>query len=78
MLVKLVDLAPGDIAVVRALGPGDRSYRQQLLAMGLTPNTRLEVLRRAPLGDPILIKVRDFMLSLRRREAALLQLERVT
>ncbi len=53
------------------------SYRQQLLSMGLTPNTVFEVIRRAPFGDPIQIRVRNFELSLRQQEAGVLQLEEV-
>jgi ferrous iron transport protein A len=37
--------------------------------MGLTQGTEIEVLRKAPLGDPIEIKARGFLLSLRHNEA---------
>lgn len=57
--------------------PGDESYRRKLLAMGLTPNTQFQVIRRAPLGDPIQIQVRDFYLTLRQNEAIQLKIERV-
>jgi Fe2+ transport system protein FeoA len=42
----------------------------RLLEMGLTTGTWLQVVRLAPLGDPIEIKVRGYHLSLRREEAA--------
>jgi len=38
--------------------------------MGLLEGEEIEVLGIAPLGDPVEIRVRDFRLSLRRREAA--------
>ncbi|MDX2223053.1 MAG: FeoA family protein [Rhodospirillaceae bacterium] len=63
-------LQPGDRARVVALARGNRQYRERLLAFGLTPGTTLEVVRMAPLGDPIEIRVRGFALSLRRDEAA--------
>jgi Fe2+ transport system protein FeoA len=44
--------------------------RQRLLEMGLTLNAQFEVVRFAPLGDPIEIKVRGYNLSLRKRDAA--------
>ena len=44
--------------------------RQRLLEMGLTAGTAFEVIRFAPLGDPIEIKVRGYHLSLRKHEAA--------
>lgn len=44
--------------------------RQRLLEMGVTVGTTFEVIRFAPLGDPIDIKVRGYHLSLRKHEAA--------
>ena len=44
--------------------------RQRLLEMGVTMGTTFEVIRFAPLGDPIDIKVRGYHLSLRKHEAA--------
>ena len=45
-------------------------HRQRLLEMGLTVGAQFEVVRFAPLGDPIDIKVRGYPLSLRKNEAA--------
>jgi ferrous iron transport protein A len=44
--------------------------RQRLLEMGLTIGAEFEVIRFAPMGDPLEIKVRGYRLSLRKREAA--------
>jgi len=55
----------------RVLGfalPGE--HRQRLLEMGLTVGAQFEVVRFAPMGDPIDIKVRGYHLSLRKNEAA--------
>ena len=43
---------------------------QRLLEMGLTVGAQCEVVRFAPLGDPVDIKVRGYHLSLRKKEAA--------
>jgi len=43
---------------------------QRLLEMGLTVGAQFEVIRFAPMGDPIDIKVRGYHLSLRKNEAA--------
>ena len=50
----------------------DRSLplRQRLMEMGLTPGTSVEVVRVAPMGDPIEVKVRGFRLSLRKQDAS--------
>ena len=71
------ELKTGDKAYIRAVGKGDKVYRQKLLAMGLTPGTEFSVIRVAPLGCPIEIKIRGFALSLRKNEAQLLQIEKV-
>lgn len=52
-------------------------HRQRLLEMGLTVGAEFEVVRFAPLGDPIDIKVRGYHLSLRKREASGVRIVRV-
>ncbi len=56
---------------------GNTSTRKQLLAMGLTRNTEVQVVRVAPLGDPIEIKLRGFSLTLRKSDAAQLLVNKV-
>jgi ferrous iron transport protein A len=41
--------------------------------MGLTPGEPIEIVRYAPLGDPIEVKIRGYLLSLRKQEADLIQ-----
>ncbi len=53
---------------------GSGAIRRRLLEMGLTPGIGVELLRRAPLGDPIELRVRGYLLSLRADQAALVQL----
>ena len=60
MTESLKDLAVGERAAVVGFQEGAKHYRQKLLAMGLTPGTQLSVVRVAPLGDPVEIKVRGF------------------
>lgn len=50
---------------------------QRLLEMGLTVGAQCEVIRYAPLGDPIDIKVRGYHLSLRKSEAAGVRVTRI-
>ena len=49
---------------------GDADLRRRLLEMGFCNGASVEVLRRAPLGDPIAFKVRGYCLSLRDEQAA--------
>lgn len=78
-MLTLSDLSPGEFGRILGFrGGGDKGYRLKLLAMGLTPDTPFAVIRRAPLGDPIQILVRDFYLSLRQHEVMQLEIERVS
>ncbi len=66
-------------ATLDTLGAGDRATVEgydsdsppgRLLEMGLLPGTTVEVVRLAPLGDPMDLRVRGFHLSVRKQEAA--------
>ena len=52
-------------------------HRQRLLEMGLTVGADCEVVRFAPMGDPIDIKVRGYQLSLRKKEASGVRVSRL-
>ena len=53
---------------------GQGAIRQRLLDMGLVPNAELEVMRVATLGDPMEIRVGDSYVTLRKREAAQIEI----
>ena len=64
----LCDQKPGTkVKVIKILG--EPEIKRRITEMGLTQGTEIEVLRKAPLGDPIEIKARGFLLSLRHNEA---------
>ena len=70
----LKSLKPGQSArVVRVHGQG--ALRLRVMEMGLTPGAAVWVRKIAPLGDPIEILVRDCALSLRKADAALVEVE---
>jgi ferrous iron transport protein A len=50
---------------------GEIGTRRRLLEMGLCPGVMVELVRRAPLGDPYEFRVRGYLLSLRREQARL-------
>lgn len=64
----LYDLQPGDRAVVADIDH-EASIGRRLLSMGLMPGSHLRVLRRAPLGDPIMVELPGCVICLRRRDA---------
>ena len=51
-------------------------YRRRLLMLGATPGAQFEVVRIAPLGDPVEIRVRGSFISVRKDEAKLLEVEK--
>lgn len=51
------------------------AYRQKLLSLGMLPGSSFEVIRVAPLGDPIEIKTHRVSLVLRKKDIALIVLE---
>ena len=62
------ELKPGEQTRIAQVG-GDGDTSRRLMDLGLIRGTAVEVVRMAPLGDPIEVRIRGFMLSLRRTEA---------
>lgn len=71
-ITSLDRLEPGcrsRIIGIRAFG----SLRKRMLAMGMVPGAEVDVIRAAPLGDPVEYRVKGYCLSLRRAEAGLVE-----
>ena len=66
---SLDQLRVGQRARIQSLS-GIDTLLQRLMEMGLLEGEEIEILAIAPLGDPVEIRIRDYRLSLRRREAA--------
>ncbi|MGB5192126.1 MAG: FeoA family protein [Polyangiales bacterium] len=66
---SLADLRPGQPAEIVSIDC-DRRMSRRLMEMGLLPGTEIRVVRVAPLGDPLELRLRDYSLSVRRSEAA--------
>ena len=56
---------------VGATGP----MKRRIMDMGVTPGVEIKVIKVAPLGDPVEVNVRGYELSLRKEEAAQIQME---
>ncbi|MEQ1852906.1 MAG: FeoA family protein [Chthoniobacteraceae bacterium] len=65
----LSSLQPGQRGRVLAIDVAD-SKRGRIMEMGITVGTGIEVIRFAPLGDPMEVKVRGAHISLRKADAA--------
>ena len=72
--MTLKDIKPGNSAkVVRINGAGP--VKRRIMDMGLTKGTEVTVRKIAPLGDPIELTVRGYELSIRKDEAAAIDVE---
>ena len=69
----LDQLRIGESAVVDQVG-GGREVSRRLMEMGLLAGTRVEAIRKAPFGDPLEIRLRGYLLSLRVADAAAITL----
>lgn len=67
-LLRLDEVEPGrKVKVVHLAGRG--TARRRLLAVGMVPGTIVEVLRKAPLEDPVEYRVKGTDVSIRARDA---------
>lgn len=71
----LADLSPGTRALVVGLREQDSPLARRLCDLGFTPGTVVEVMRRAPMGDPVVYRVRDYEICLRDRQARTIDVE---
>ena len=70
------DLTPKDRAKVLKVSAGT-VLRKKFLAMGILPGVTVEMIRHAPLGDPIALKIKGYHLSIRKSEAKHILVEKV-
>ncbi len=74
--VTAADLIPKDRAKVLRVS-ATTILRKKFLAMGILPGVTIEMIRHAPLGDPIALKIKGYHLSLRKSEAKHILVEKV-
>ena len=67
--MTLGELPIGKQAVIKSVG-GEGALRCRFLDMGLIPKTRVEVSKVGPMGDPIEIRLRGYELTVRKDDAA--------
>ncbi|NME27534.1 MULTISPECIES: ferrous iron transport protein A [Megasphaera] len=70
-IVKLADMKPGVSGVVEAL-EGHGNIQHRLVDMGVVKGSHITVVKVAPLGDPVEVKVKGTALALRKNEAAMI------
>lgn len=75
MRKKLSDMKPGEEGVIVNIMRASPLLMRRMLDMGLVKNTRIKVIRNAPLGDPVEFEALGYPISLRKSEARYIVVE---
>jgi ferrous iron transport protein A len=65
----------GKTVTVAKVGGTDPAFRRRIMEMGIVEGTPITVVKTAPLGDPIQIKVRGYVLAIRKKDASCINVE---
>ncbi len=71
---KLSEFVIGEVGVIIKV-EGEGRLRRRLFDMGVTPGAKVTLVKKAPLGDPIEVTIRNYELTLRKTEAELVTLK---
>ena len=72
----LSEFSVGERGSVKAVS-GEGKMRRRLFDMGVTPGAEIFLRKKAPLGDPLEVTIRGYELTLRKTEAACVEMEAV-
>lgn len=73
--MTLDKLPIGKDAVIKSVECNDKALRKHILDMGLTPETEVTLVKTAPMGDPLEMRVRGYELTLRKSDAAYITID---
>lgn len=73
-MYTLKEVKVGEVVSVEKLH-GEGATKRRIMDMGITKGTQLTVRKVAPLGDPIEVNVRGYELSLRKADAAMIEVQ---
>ena len=74
--MTLDEILPGGLVEIVSVG-GEGLLRRRLLEMGLTPKTKVKVRKVAPMGDPIEVYLRSYVLTVRKDDASKIAVKEV-
>ncbi len=70
--MRLSEVQTGRVAIIHKVG-GDGAFRKRILEMGFIEGKQVEVIQNAPLKDPIYYRIMNYNVSLRRKDASLIE-----
>ncbi|HIU59531.1 MAG TPA: ferrous iron transport protein A [Candidatus Scatosoma pullistercoris] len=74
MAKRLSEFAVGESGTILSVS-GEGAVRRRLFDMGVTPGADVKLRKKAPLGDPVEITIRGYELTLRKAEAACVEMQ---
>ncbi len=74
MAKQLSEFAVGESGTILSVS-GEGAVRRRLFDMGVTPGADVKLRKKAPLGDPVEITIRGYELTLRKAEAACVEMQ---
>ena len=72
----LSEFVVGQSGVVKQLN-NSRTVKSRLNELGVIEGVKIELVRKAPFGDPFQVKIRDFYLAIRKTEASMIEMEKI-
>jgi len=72
--MKLSQLKPGQKGVIKSI-EANVSMKQRFNSMGILQGEPVEVIKKAPLGDPVILNVKNYQVSLRKTETEMINVE---
>ena len=70
----LREVSCGETVTVKKL-TGEGPVKRRIMDMGITKDCKIKLVRTAPLGDPVEVTLRGYMLSLRKEDAGMIEVE---
>jgi len=74
VFMNLSQLGIGKSAYIKSVDNKTPALKQHMLDMGLTPGTKIQLVKTAPMGDPLEVRVRGYELTLRKEEASYIEI----
>ncbi len=74
--MTLSEFRPGDKGIIQQIDCNHPEFASRMYALGIVPGQVIELLHQAPLGDPVQIRVGLTLVSLRRKDAQVIRLQK--
>ena len=74
--MTLLDFAPGDRGTIQSIDSAHIDFASRMYSLGMVPGQQIQMLHQAPFGDPMQVRVGQTLVSIRRRDAEVIKLDK--